>query len=156
MKRVLITIILIGIIYVLGQMIFSGMNTFMSDASIIMSGISQNEIETVVREHYNVHILDEDVALSEDANIIATPAYIDNDKTLDIVVRVESEATCGTGGCITTLFKRAGKSLIALPFEYAVKEIAVMESVTNHMHDIKINNNTVLTWDGNRYSMNGM
>lgn len=158
MKRVLIIIVLIGVIYVLGQMIFSDIRKYTQNATVIVSGMHKDEIDAEVRTYYNQHILESNKTLPEDARIIVTPAHITGDDTLDIVVRVESPYTCGSGGCITTLFTMDSGSLVALPFEYAVKEITIMESVTNHMHDIKVNgdSDTILTWDGNRYSVNAI
>ena len=158
MKKVIIIIVLFGALYVLSQMIFSDVKNFAQNATVIVSGMNKNEIDAVVRTYYNQHILESNKTLPEDARIVVTPAHITSDDTLDIVVRVESEYTCGSGGCITTLFSMDSGSLVALPFEYAVKDIIIMESVTNHMHDIRANGNsdTILMWDGNRYSLNNI
>ncbi len=153
MKKVFIIIVISGAVYVLGQMVFSGVKNFAQNATVIVSGMNKNEIDAEVRTYYNQHILESNKTLPKDAHIIVTPAHITGDDTLDIIVRVESQYTCGNGGCITTLFTMDSGSLVALPFEYAVKEITILESVTNHMHDIKVNgdSDTILTWDGNRF-----
>ena len=158
MKRIIIALILVGIIYVLVQIVFSDIKTFSNGASALMSGVHKNEVETIIRKYYNTHVLTDGKMLSSDAKILLTPTYLNTDHTTDIVARVESNDTCGGGGCITTLFLHNDDTgeFEPIEFTYAVKEIAVLESVTNGMHDIKINNDAQMTliWDGNRYSMN--
>lgn len=157
MKRLLLTLVLLGIIYVLGQMVVSGITTYTQGASLILSGMSKDAIHDIVRTHYNEHILTHGISLPEDATIILTPTHLNSDHELDLIVRVESAATCGGGGCITTLFIRTEDGLLKpLSFAYAVKEIEVLESVGNGMHDIRLNGNTdsTMVWDGNQYSTN--
>ncbi len=157
MKRLLLVIILIGVIYVLGLMVVSGIKTYTQGASLILSGMSKDAIHDVVRAHYNEHILTDGTALPEDAAFVLTPVHLNSDRDLDLIARVESADTCGGGGCITTLFVRTEDGLLTpLSFAYAVKEIEVLESVTDGMHDIRLNGNIdgTMVWDGNQYSTN--
>ncbi len=157
MKRILLTLILIGAIYVLGQMVVSGIKTYTQGASLILSGMSRDTIESVVRTQYNEHILKDGAILPEDTVFVLTPVHLNSDRDLDIIARVESAATCGGGGCITTLFIRTEDGLLEpLSFAYAVKEIEVLESVTSGMHDIRLNGNidSTMVWDGKQYSTN--
>ncbi|QQR65153.1 hypothetical protein IPH92_01050 [Candidatus Kaiserbacteria bacterium] len=157
MKRLLLTFILIGVIYVLGQMVTSGIETYSEGASVLLSGMSTATIHDVVRAHYNEHIAINDFVLPEDAQFVLTPVHLNSDRDLDVIARIESDATCGGGGCITTLFIRSEDGLLTpIPFAYAVKEIEVLESVTSGMHDIRLNGSTdgTMVWDGNQYSTN--
>ncbi len=157
MKRLLIALILMGVVYVLGQMVVSGIKTYTQGASLILSGMSRDAIHDVVRTHYNEHVLTNGTALPEDSVFLLTPVHLNSDRDLDVIARVESAATCGGGGCITTLFLRTEDGLLeALSFAYAVKEIEVLESVTLGMHDIRLNGNidSTMIWDGNQYSTN--
>jgi Na+-translocating ferredoxin:NAD+ oxidoreductase RnfG subunit len=157
MKRLLLTLILIGIIYVLGQMVVSGIKTYTQGASLVLSGMTKDAIHDVVRAHYNEHILTNGTTVPDDAVFVLTPIHLNTDRDLDIIARVESPATCGGGGCITTLFVRTEDGLLeSVSFAYAVKELEVLESVTNEMHDIRLNGSmeSTMVWDGKQYSTN--
>lgn len=157
MKRILIILILIGIIYVLGQMVVDGIKSYTQGASLVLSGIRTEALHDVVRTYYAEHILTEGVTVPSDANIIFIPVHLNTDLNLDVIARVESDATCGGGGCITTLFIHTEDGLIEpVPFAYAVKKIEVLESITSGMHDIRINGdiNSTMIWDGKQYSIN--
>lgn len=159
MRRMLLTLILIGVVYVLGQMVVSGITTYTQGASLILSGISSDAIHDVVRTYYNEHISINDTRLPEDVKFVLTPVHLNNDRNLDVIARIESPTTCGGGGCITTLFVRTEDNLLeAIPFSYAVKDIEVLESVTQGMHDIRLNKSidSTMIWDGNQYSTNSI
>lgn len=157
MKRLLLTLILIGIVYVLGQMVVSGIKTYTQGASLTLSGMSKETIHNVVRAYYNEHVLTGGSIVPEDAVLVITPTHLNTDDNLDIIARVESTATCGGGGCITTLFVRTLDGLLEpVPFAFAVREIEILESVTMGMHDLRINGDidSTMVWDGTEYSTN--
>lgn len=153
MKRLLIALVLIGVLYILGQMVVSGIKTYTQGASLVLSGLSAKDIQSTVREYYNKKVLSDGKILSDDTDIQITPAYVNNDRELDIIARIESTDTCGGGGCLTTLFIQNEGTLEPVSFTYAVKEIQVLESITNQMHDIRINNDKdkVFVWSGEQY-----
>ena len=158
MRKLLIAIVLIGVIYVLGVMTFSQVKIFLSGASLILSGVDTEKIEEAVISRYSESEFTKYMKLSrEDITIHGRQEYINDDNVKDIVVTIESEHTCGTGGCLTTIYlQNELKELRPVNFEYVVKEIEIMPEVTNGMHDITINGNadTRMMWDGNSYSFN--
>ena len=103
------------------------------------------------------HIATHGTQLPEDTKFVLTPVHLNNDHELDVIARIESTATCGSGGCVTTLFVRTEDGLLeAIPFSYAIKQIEVLESVTQGMHDIRLNESigSTMIWDGTQYSTN--
>ncbi|MCF7815689.1 MAG: hypothetical protein K9M10_01335 [Candidatus Pacebacteria bacterium] len=157
MKRLLLTTILIGVIYILGTLVFTEIRTFVDDASLTMSGVNLTSARTAILKNYNESILPENELLSDDAAFKINPVYINTDKRIDLVASVNSEATCGTGGCIVTLYiQNDEREYIPLNFAYTVKELSVKNSITNEMHDLEINNDDsmILKWNGEEYSLN--
>jgi hypothetical protein len=157
MKRLIIVILLVGLIYVAGTMVFSEIKTYMQNASLILSGTNTETMRTTVLDHYNTHILKGKSTLPQDVPITLVTEHINTDGILDIIATVNSEATCGSGGCITTIFLQDTSGNFApISFGYAVKEISVEQTITQGMHDISINNNTEtpLTWNGHTYTLN--
>jgi hypothetical protein len=82
--------------------------------------------------------------------------YINTDSFIDVIARVKSESTCGTNGCITTLHivdDTTFEPIQLRGFTYATNKLTVMESITNGMHDVKINDTITMTWNGNHYNV---
>lgn len=154
MKRLVITLVLIGIVYVLVQMVISGVKTYTNSASVILSGIDTKTMYATIRSHYNSEIFHNEKVLPDDAKIIITPAYINTDEKIDFVVRVESKDTCASTGCITTLFTQTDFGTVkpVASFAFAIQSIEVLESITNQMHDIRINDKSTLKWNGTEYA----
>ncbi len=154
MKRLIITLILVGIVYVLVQMVISSVKTYTNNASVILSGIDTKAMYTTIRSYYNTEIFHNEKVLTNDAKIDITSAYINTDGNLDLVVRVESGDTCTSTGCITTLFTQTDfGTIVPVPsFAFAIKSIEVLESISNQMHDIRINDESVLKWNGAEYA----
>jgi hypothetical protein len=154
MKRASIVIVLLIILYFLTQVVISRVQTFTNSASVIMSGVNTAELHELIRNHYNEHVFKHEKELASGAKIIPTPAYINSDQDLDIVVRVESDDTCGSGGCITTIFLQTDIGTFEpVPFTYAIKSFKVLETLTNQMHDIQVNGDGLITWDGSKYTV---
>lgn len=157
MKRLLLIIILICIVYVFGRMVFSGAQTFSNNATIVLSGISNKKSQEIIRNHYEKEVLHGKNTLAKDAGIIMTPAYVNTDTDIDIIARVESKDTCGSGGCITTIFLQTNPGVIEpLSFAFAVKSLRVLDTITQGMHDIEINDSSVLVWNGKEYTARDM
>jgi len=154
MLRLIVIAALIGIVYVLGTMVLSGATTFINDASLIVSGINRSEVKRQVRAYLSEEMTDSTKTFT-DADIKITTAHINTDTKKDIIATTESDATCGTGGCITViLLKNDLNRFEFIPFKYTVKSIYVEGTITNGMHDLKINNkSTRMVWDGEQYVM---
>jgi hypothetical protein len=121
-----------------------------------MSGISQNDLNETIRTHYNATIT-EGEGLSEDTPLNIQFAHINTDKLIDIIAVPEHESTCGSGGCVASIFvQNENKEFENIPFGYAVKEISVSVNITNGMRDLIINEGSEnrMIWDSARYLLN--
>jgi hypothetical protein len=122
-----------------------------------MSGINPVKITSLIKEHVNSEILNNEQQLSDETVINIQSAYINEDGLRDVVATIQSDDTCGSGGCLTTIYVQDEiLGFKPINFAFAVKEIKVKPSITNHMHDISINGNTedFMSWDGNQYVLN--
>lgn len=118
-----------------------------------------NIIDTIILEHYRHDILHNEKALLDSSTytIERKNVYINEDNMIDMSAVVKAPETCGSGGCITTLFiQQTNGGYIPVNFQYALKSLRVLDSMTNGMHDIEINDtkNAILTWDGTMYQPN--
>lgn len=157
MRRILVALGLILLIYILGSYIVDELKSYVENASLLITGVSVRETKTMIKDHASGHILAG--ADLSDADIDIVTAYIDADTKKDIIATIASDSTCGSGGCITFIFLRTeNDTFIPIPFEYAVKELSVEHSVTDGMHDLRINNDpqNIMVWDGNRYVLNSI
>lgn len=156
MKRLILALGLLAVTWFIGTFVVTELKAYINNASLIMSGISSNTIQTIVREHINADILGDGVTLNDTAQIHIQTAYINDDSNKDIIATTESAETCGTGGCITTIYlQNEINEFVPISFAYAVKEILVENSMTNHMHDLRINNNNenIMVWNGDAYTL---
>jgi hypothetical protein len=160
MKRLIITLGLIVLVYFFGLQVVKQITNYRNNASLIMSGVSTKELRMHIIAHYNEVILKNTAVLNSDAEIKLQTAYINDDTTTDVVVTVVSDAVCGSGGCITTIFLQDEMQNFepVKNFSYAVKELNVENGMTNKMHDLSINGDTHnrMTWDGERYVLNSL
>ncbi len=155
MKRLIIGICLIGIVYVLGTLVTEQILIFIHDASLIMSGVNRSDIQKTIIDDFNKNISDETKRVQEDTPVTLTITHLDTDHDVDLIAKIDAPEACGTGGCIPSLLLKndAGK-FEQVRFGYAVKNIEVAESITNGMHDLKINKDfeNLMTWDGKQYT----
>ncbi len=83
---------------------------------------------------------------------------LDRDGDLDVIVTLKLPSACGSAGCITTIFMQDTLTTLYEPlnFRYAVTKIEPLESVTNGMHDLRINDdlNHRMEWNGATYELN--
>lgn len=159
MKRIIVALVLILVIYVLGTLVSKQISTFINQASLNMRGMNVTELNKQIRAHVNEHILENNITLDTDAQFELQTTYINTDNGKDVIARIVAPQTCGTGGCITViLLKTESGDFKALPFAYSVKELAVQNSITNGMHDVMINNDSenLMKWDGEQYTLNAM
>ena len=159
MKRLLLILVLVAIIYVLGVLTYEEIGVYRNNASLILSGIDKSKIIKTVKNHFNETILTDGNSLDDSADIILRLEYINDDTLKDIVATVKSSQTCGSGGCITTIYlQNEFGGFESINFIYAVKDIIIEPSITNQMHDITINGakGNIMTWDGVRYVLNAL
>jgi len=157
MRRLLITIILVGVVYVLGTLVVKQIQIYTHDASLIMSGANSRELQSIILDYFNTAILHNGQTLDPDTVITTRIEYINTDSRKDIIATIDSPATCGSGGCIATIFlQNDSGAFLPINFAYAVKQIEVENSITNQMHDLIINGNkeTPMKWDGEQYTLN--
>jgi hypothetical protein len=124
-----------------------------SNIASLVSGVTQGEMDATIVKHYTTTILENTPAINPDA-INKTISDLNEDGREDIIAVVESSSTCGTGGCILSIFLRDDHGeLNAIPFNMAVKNIKVLESMTRGMHDLRVNNDETsrMVWDGTTY-----
>jgi len=167
MKRLLAIVLLIVLIYFLAVHIVKQIDLYgyfdggSLPATMVLSGISRVQIEKEIREYYQSQLSEEVVGKSdlENAHISATYVDIDRDSFRDLLVILKSEATCGSGGCLSSIFlQNEAKAFKPLNFLYAVKNIEPLESYTNGMRDLKVNdsNSTRMIWNGDAYILESL
>lgn len=124
--------------------------------AIVSTQARESKHEEIVREYFRNEILKDENALT-DSNDTITFVYgsIDLNDSEDFIAIVSSHDTCGSGGCIATLFL-VDDTKTPLPvknFSYAVHSIRILESTTQGMHDLELNGskNGRMTWDGTQY-----
>lgn len=158
MKRIIIVIILIGVIYILGQITFDQVQIYLNKASLILSSINVQKIEAAVISKYSESDFTNGAELTHsELKVEIINEYINEDDIKDLVVVIKSPSTCGSGGCLTTIYLlNEQNELKPINFEFVVKSIKVQPSMTNNMHDILINDDVenIMTWDGFRYTLN--
>jgi hypothetical protein len=121
--------------------------------ALLMSGITESELHEKIISHYKATVLDGVTELYANA-IETTVTDLNEDGKKDVIAIVESGATCGSGGCIASIFiENDLGELTAIPFAYAVKSIQVLDTMTLGMHDIRINDDEAskMIWDGTTY-----
>ena len=157
MKKIIIAGILIAIIYMAGNMMKTEIKRYISNASLIMSGIDNDKLRKTIIAHYNDTILKDKTPIPENTEITIETTYINTDSLLDVIAQIDNAQTCGSGGCIRTLYiQNQENNFYPISFFYAVKEIKFENSITNGMHDITINGNekNQMHWNGNEYTFN--
>ncbi len=122
------------------------------NAAMALQGISESELHEKILTHYKDTVV-KTTELYADV-IDTTVTDLNDDGKEDVIAIVESGVTCGSGGCIASIFieNEAGE-LTPIPFSYAVKDIEVLDSVTRGMHDLRINHDETsrMIWDGTTY-----
>jgi hypothetical protein len=120
-----------------------------------LKGISESELHKTILDHYTEPQTNELGDLKVDA-IKTTITDLNDDGQHDVIATVESNGTCGTGGCIGSIFVSGARGqLEAISFAYAFKEIEVLMSITQGMHDLRINGDESnhMIWNGITYEL---
>ncbi len=121
-------------------------------AANALTGERGNAFQELILTHYKNVVL-KTTELTIDA-IETTVTDLNDDGRDDVIAVVESGMTCGTGGCIASIFVENNEGeLKPISFAYAVKSIEVLGSITKGMHDLRINGdmNSKMIWDGTTY-----
>ncbi len=159
MRRLFFIVVLLGLVYVFGKIVVAEIQIFINEASVILSDTDKKAVQIEVRTYVNREILNPKNQLKDTDTITITTAHINTDTQKDIIAKVESDATCGTGGCMTIiLLKNDLNEFKPIPFQYTVKSLKVENSITNGMHDLRINDNknSYMTWNGEQYVLNSI
>ncbi len=123
------------------------------NAALVIRGMTALELNDRIIDHYQEVVLGGASDFTADA-IDTTVTDLNDDGKKDVIAIVESGLTCGTGGCMASIFvEDEFGELVAIPFTYAVKRIEVLESLTRGMHDLRVNEdeNHRMVWDGKTY-----
>lgn len=157
MKSALVALTLIvgsimGGTYVLDKVFVDGL-----PAAVVLSGTTSVDLTDAIFRYYKQEVgLDRDYAFIPGEYKIRSQ-YIDmnNDSKKDLIVVFESNYTCGTGGCLASIFTQTEAKRFApmQKFSYAVKEIKALETFTNGMRDIRMNEDaaSIMIWNGTSY-----
>lgn len=152
MRRLLLAVALIILIYIFFARAQSSLMVFIDNASSVFMGTETYMTREAVVNFYNSQKrTSNDTTLTPESDIEIRSTYINNDSTKDVIAIAREDAMCGTGGCLAALFVRTDGKLKPVTFEYAVKEIESLPNITNGMHDIRINEKTIVRWTGEGY-----
>lgn len=159
--RLVIILVLLGVFLGVGDITLKTLIDRGSSAALILSGVDRASLEETIVEYYRVTVLHDEQALRDPQAYTLTSTYTDlnSDGRSDVIAQIESERTCGTGGCIVTIFvQNESRGFDPVPFEYAVHSIEPVENITNGMRDLRINNDSgsTMSWDGSTYVLNFM
>jgi hypothetical protein len=123
-----------------------------SNTAQVLEGLSQSELHELVLDHYKSTVV-KTANFYSDA-IKTTITDLNDDGKKDVVAIVESGMTCSSGGCTATIFMESDAGeLKPIPIPYPVEHVEVLESLTNGMHDLRINHDEAnrMIWDGTTY-----
>jgi hypothetical protein len=156
MRFLLLFAVFMVLMYSFGSSFVERSITDGSIAALLITGINKVELEQTIVDHYRSNILKDSSALNnrDDYELQLTYTNINQDDTRDVVARLESDATCGGGGCITTIFLQNDmRQFEPISFEYAAHSIDILDSITLGMHDLRINDDprSRMTWNGRQY-----
>ena len=156
MKRLLVTLILLGIIFLLGQNVYTEFTNDMP-AALILSGISGTQTEAKIIQHFIDRIGVPQGSKIDFKDFHLNTQYVDinNDDRKDIVAVLKSDISCGNAGCMSSIFLQSetGSFDAIENFFYTIQTIEVLDTYTQNMRDLRINNDTTsrLLWDGTGY-----
>ena len=116
-----------------------------NNVALLVNGITESELHEKILSHYTSTVLENVSELYADA-IKTTITDINDDGKKDVIAIVESPETCGSGGCIASIFlENEFGELTAIPFSFAVKNIEMLSTTNNGMHDLRINDDKMST-----------
>lgn len=123
------------------------------NTALLIRGLTESELNDKILNHYKTVVLENESNFIADS-VNTTVTDLNDDGKKDVIAVVESGMTCGSGGCIASIFlENESGELTAIPFSYAVKHIEVLGTLTRGMHDLRVNNDMShkMIWDGTTY-----
>ena len=89
------------------------------------------------------------------ADYESTQVRIDNDSIKDFVLKGTSDPLCGSAGCIHELCLVTKDSVRLIPFGFATKELAILNTLTEDFHDIELRkpSRVQMRWNGTNYAI---
>lgn len=156
MRPLILIIGLLLILFAFGSFYISGVIERNSNAALIISGIDTRKLEEHILSYYRTNITLDENSLREPSSYEIDMKYtrVNTDDKRDIIAVVRSDETCGSGGCIMTIFlQNEVKEFEPIDFRYAVGSIAVEDTITRGMHDLMVNGSrdTKLIWNDHSY-----
>ncbi len=155
-KLFAVGLLVFGLYYTsLGTLGFIGTLTN-GNTALLMQGVTQDKLNTTILDYYKANVAKVVSELSPQM-IKTIIGDIDDDGDKDVIATVESGTTCGSAGCIASIFLTDDSGeLKPIPFSYAITEIKILDSVTQGMHDLRINGDVQnkMVWNGTSYEPN--
>lgn len=90
-------------------------------------------------------------------SFVITGADINDDQIRDAFVRYSEGPECGSKGCIHEIcISDAAHTFVHVPFGYAAHEISTLNTMSDGMKDLMLNNdkNLIMRWNGSQYVLN--
>ncbi len=89
----------------------------------------------------------------DEADFTTTVTDLNADGRSEYLVQAKHPTTCGTTGCIYEICsQQAGGAIAHLRFGFSGTALSILDTFSEGMRDLKINNSTELHWDGKRYT----
>jgi len=157
MKRVFLIIAFLLCIYFISTSLVDWLAGTNANVALVVSGVNQNSLKETIREYFRTSILNNDTVL-RDGNDVIDIKYFDlnQDGLRDVVATVHAPETCGSGGCMASIFlQNSSKEFVPTSFMYVVKDIEILNTVTNGMRDLRFNGTKEyrMAWDGEGYQL---
>ena len=156
MKLALIALLSVSIVYAFGSTLVRDVLRNDSRAALILAGIHEQDVEATIRAYYTSAIIQDAAHDTTQGTLTLDYTDLNEDGRIDVIAILDSEATCGSGGCIATIhLQDDAREFKPLEFRYAVKKIEALESITDGMHDIRINDDSEnrMVWNGAQYTL---
>ena len=156
MRPLMLVFGLLLILYALGSYYLGSILEHGSGAALAITGIDKGELEERILSYYRSEINKDENALRKPGSYELEMQYtmVNTDTRRDIIAVVRSDETCGSGGCVMTIFiQNELKAFEPIDFRYAVVSIDVEDTITRGMHDLMINGSkdTRLIWNDISY-----
>lgn len=158
MKRLLFLGLIVGIAYLSleGAESLTGKNL-----TALLIGAKNSAVTETVLKHYseNVPALRDFIANKSTYTLNTQYVDIDRDGDDDLIVILDSAITCGSGGCMASLFlQNEEKEFVPIDFLYTVKSIEPLDTYSSGMRDLRINDDESnhLIWNGSAYTLESL
>ncbi len=158
MKRLLFVALVIGICYLSleGLESLTGKNL----TALLIRAKGSAVTETILK-HYTESVPALREVISESGSYTLNTQYVDIDRDGDddLIVILDSVLTCGSGGCMASMFlQNKEKEFVPIDFLYTVKNIEPLDTYSSGMRDLRINDDVSnhLIWNGSSYTLESL